>query len=117
MRKSILPCKLFLKEKLDAGGNFIKLKSRLVAGGHRQSDESFYQTHSLTVDISSVFMSLGLFMYLEKCVLCYCRYSCCISQQSAEGNSQYEVTELVVLESPTTAPLVNPDGTMIVRLK
>ena len=27
------------------------------------------------------------------------------------------ITPLVVLESPTTAPLVNPDGTMIVRLK
>ena len=65
MRKSILPCKLFLKEKIDAGGNFIKLKSRLVAGGHRQSDESFNQTHSPTVDISTVFMSLGLCTYLE----------------------------------------------------
>jgi hypothetical protein len=120
-RKSILPCKLFLKEKLDAGGNFVKLKSRLVAGGHRQRDESFDQTHSPTVDISSVFMSLGLCTYLENA------YFGTADIPAAYLNSPLKetlymrlpssITPLIVLENPGTAPLVNTDGTLIVRLK
>ena len=34
--KRIIPCSLFLKEKLFPDGTFDKLKARLVAGGHRQ---------------------------------------------------------------------------------
>lgn len=33
---TIIPCSAFLKEKYDANGNFVKLKGRIVAGGHIQ---------------------------------------------------------------------------------
>jgi len=44
-------------------------KSRLVAGGHRQHEATFSTTSSPTVDISSVFLSLGLSTYLPKCTI------------------------------------------------
>ena len=56
-RKRIIPCKLFVKEKYSASGDFEKVKSRLVAGGHRQ-DARLYKdkTCSPTVATPSVFM-------------------------------------------------------------
>jgi hypothetical protein len=68
-RKLIIPCKMFLKKKYDASGKYVKLKSRLVAGGHRQHEATFSTTSSPTVDISSVFLSLGLSTYLPKCTI------------------------------------------------
>ena len=62
--------KLFLKKKFSASGEFVKLKARLVAGGHRQEDDSFADISSPTVDISSIFLSLGL-SYLGGCKF-YC---------------------------------------------
>jgi len=59
----------FPKKKYDASGKYVKLKSRLVAGGHRQHEATFSTTSSPTVDISSVFLSLGLSTYLPKCTI------------------------------------------------
>ena len=53
---------IFLKEKLDSKGNFIKLKSRLVAGGHLQIRDLFSpnEISSPTVSINSVFMVIAM---------------------------------------------------------
>ena len=53
---------IFLKEKLDSKGNFIKLKSRLVAGGHLQIKDLFApnEISSPTVSINSVFMVIAM---------------------------------------------------------
>jgi len=56
-RKRIIRMSCFVKEKRDSKGNFIKLKARLVAGGHMQ-DRSLYNpedTSSPTVSTSSIF--------------------------------------------------------------
>ena len=56
-RKKIIRMSCFLKEKKDSNGTFIKLKARLVAGGHQQ-DRTLYnqdETSSPTVATSSVF--------------------------------------------------------------
>ena len=55
-RKTIIPSKLFLKEKYTATGEFDKLKARLVAGGHRQNKEVFENISSSTVNTASVMM-------------------------------------------------------------
>ena len=49
---------IFLKEKLDSKGNFLKLKARLVAGRHLQLKDLFApnEISSPTVSINSVFM-------------------------------------------------------------
>ena len=54
-RGTILPCKLFLKEKTNPDGTFDKLKSRLVAGGHRQDKNDYEEFNSPTVAVSSLF--------------------------------------------------------------
>ena len=55
--KTVIPSMCFLKEKYSPLGEFIKLKARLVAGGHRQ-DKSIYGDNksSPTVATQSVFM-------------------------------------------------------------
>jgi hypothetical protein len=59
-RKSIIPSKLFLKEKYTATGEFDKLKARLVAGGHRQDRDVFENISSSTVSTSAVMMVAGI---------------------------------------------------------
>jgi hypothetical protein len=59
-RVPIVPSKLFLKPKHDAQGKFIKLKARLVAGGHRQKSDSYGNTTAPTVDTASVMLILSL---------------------------------------------------------
>jgi hypothetical protein len=52
---AILPCKLFLKNKYSASGEFLKLKARLVAGGHMQDRSIYPDLSAPTAAISSVF--------------------------------------------------------------
>ena len=51
----LIPSKMFLKEKFLPNGNFEKLKSRLVAGGHRQDRSLYPDVSSPTPQVSSVF--------------------------------------------------------------
>ena len=57
-----ISCSMFLKDKFDAEGKFIKMKGRFVAGGHRQ-DRTLYsqdQISSPTVAISSLMAVVAL---------------------------------------------------------
>jgi hypothetical protein len=65
--QQVIPSKLFLKEKFDASGNFLKLKARLVAGGHTQNSDSYSEVASPTTDITSVFVALNICTYFENC--------------------------------------------------
>jgi hypothetical protein len=60
-RKSIIPSSMFLKEKFLPDGEFDKLKSRIVAGGHRQ-DRSVHgdDTSSPTVSTTALFALAAL---------------------------------------------------------
>lgn len=60
-----LPSRAFMKAKFDANGRFTKCKLRLVAGGHRQREDSYGRTSSPTIDISSVFTLLSLVKLLN----------------------------------------------------
>lgn len=55
-----IPCSYFVKEKLDANGQVIKLKGRVVAGGHKQVRDGATETSSPTVAITSVFIIAAL---------------------------------------------------------
>jgi Reverse transcriptase (RNA-dependent DNA polymerase) len=59
-RRSIIPCKIFLKEKTLADGSFDKLKSRIVAGGHMQDRDIYDNGSSPTVSTTSVFIIAAL---------------------------------------------------------
>ena len=60
-RVEVIPCKLFLKEKIFPDGTFDKWKARLVAGGHRM-DRTIYagKTSSPTVETTAVFIEVAL---------------------------------------------------------
>jgi hypothetical protein len=56
-RKSVIRMSCFVRDKVDAEGKLLKIKARLVAGGHMQ-DKSIYQSSEIsspTVSTSSVF--------------------------------------------------------------
>ncbi len=53
-KQSILPSKLFLKDKYRPDKAFDKSKARLVAGGHRQNHDDYESTSSPIVATSSV---------------------------------------------------------------
>jgi hypothetical protein len=58
--KRIIPCSLFLKEKLLPDGSFDKLKSRLVAGGHRQDTSLYDDVSSPTVNLTTLYTILAI---------------------------------------------------------
>jgi hypothetical protein len=60
-----IPSKLFLKGKYDARGKFIKLKSRVVAGGHRQKSDSYGRISSPTADMAHLMLVLALIKILR----------------------------------------------------
>ena len=55
-----LPLHMLHKEKMDSDGAFIKVKSRLVAGGNLQPRTEDLETTSSTVRIQSVFLLLNI---------------------------------------------------------
>ena len=55
-----IPAKIFTIEKLDALGNLVKIKSRLVAGGHREYLQPEVDTSSPTVRLETVFMIVNI---------------------------------------------------------
>lgn len=50
----VIPSKMFLKEKRDPNGALIKIKARLVAGGHLQNREEHRDTSSPTLSYPSL---------------------------------------------------------------
>ena len=65
-KKKIIPSKMFVKEKFTARGLFDKVKSRLVAGGHRQ-DKRLYKdkTSSPTVATTCV-LTVAVMAHTDK---------------------------------------------------
>ena len=56
----IIPSMMFVREKFDSSGNMIKLKARLVAGGHRQDKTIYNDRSSPTITTQSIFLILSL---------------------------------------------------------
>lgn len=61
--KKIIPSSMFLKAKHKPDGSFDKLKSRLVAGGHRQDTTMYDNVSSPCVNLTSVFTLLSIAAY------------------------------------------------------
>ena len=65
IKNHMVPSKLFLKEKFKPDGNFDKLKSRLVAGGHMQDRELYPDKSSPTPAINSIFIVTAIAAHKE----------------------------------------------------
>lgn len=95
----IIPSKMFLKEKFLPNGQFDKLKSRLVAGGHRQDRSLYPDTSSPTPQVSSVFTVAGIAAKEQREVLT-------LDIGNAYLNASIEGTEIFMKLSPKIAKLL-----------
>jgi hypothetical protein len=59
-RGRIIPSHMFLKWKYTPSGEFIKIKARLVAGGHRQHSDTYTDTASPTINPITVMTVLNI---------------------------------------------------------
>ena len=121
-RRSIIPSKLFVKIKYKPSGIFDKVKSRLVAGGHRQ-DRSLYRdkTSSPTVSTSSVFLIAAIAQRERRSV-------CTIDIPGAYLNAKIPestkvrmrldkfLSEIVIQLDDSYSEYQNEDGTIVVQL-
>lgn len=121
-RKRIIPCKLFVKEKYSASGDFEKVKSRLVAGGHRQ-DARLYKdkTCSPTVATPSVFM-LATIAQAESRAIATVDIPGAYLNAQMPGNVRVRmrldasISNVVIQLDPSYAQFVCDDGSIIVEL-
>jgi hypothetical protein len=66
--RSVIPSSIFCKKKYDPNGHFIKLKTRLVAGGHRQNRSILEDWSSPTVATTSIFATAIIAAREKRCV-------------------------------------------------
>ena len=121
--KTIISSMLFLKEKFSPSGEFIKLKSRLVAGGHQQERELYGDNSSPTVATQTVMMVATIAAAERRAVAAIDVPGAFLkSDMPADGPpvlmklNKFLTSVLVKLDS-SYGKFVRPDGTCIVRLK
>lgn len=124
-RPKIIPSSFFFKEKFSrATGELIKLKGRLVAGGHIQDRELYSETEvsSPTVSTAAVFILASLAAKEHKHV-----WSCDVgtaylnAKMPEDAPKQLmrldqEVARVLVWLKPEYAEFLNDDGTMVVEI-
>jgi hypothetical protein len=115
--RKVIMSSMFLKEKFLSTGDFEKLKSRLVAGGHQQDKDSYGDISSPTVATSAAFMVASL-AALER------RHVVTVDIAGAYLNADMTGQEVLMKLDQTMSAKIRPDykpfltadGTMIVRL-
>ena len=119
--KDVIPSRVFLTEKFIPSGEFDKLKSRLVAGGHKQDRAEYEDISSPTVSTQSVFMISALAAAEGRTVATVDITGAYLNADMPDGYEvlmrlDKEITRRVVRLRPTFKKFVNPNGTLIVRL-
>ena len=121
--QKVIPSFLFLKEKFDpTTGEFDKLKSRLVAGGHRQDRQMFTwnDTSSPTVNMPFVFLLAALAAKQRRNVRTIDIAGAYLNADMSKSNVLMRldpvISKIVVKLDPSYKEYVNADGTIIVKL-
>ena len=121
----IITCHIIFKEKYDTGGNFIKLKARLVAGGHQQDRDLYENVSSPTVSTQSVYMIATLAATEKRSVFTADFTGAFLKGKYLEEDNlpivtmklSKIITESLLKVSPTWSEYVNPgDGCIYVTL-
>lgn len=117
----VLPMSFFVDRKY-VGGSYVKTKARLVAGGHRQEDETYKLFSSQTVSTESLMIILAVAQYESR--------SCAVvdvtgaflnaPMEHPEGKLVYlklnaDLANLFITLSPQHRELLNSDGSLYVR--
>jgi hypothetical protein len=120
--RTAIPSKMFLKEKFTSEGAFDKIKSRFVAGGHRQ-DRSVYEEDEMsspTVSLAAVYMlaSIGAgegrdFMTMD----IGSAYLNAVMEREVLMKIEPSLVQLLAEIDPRFAAMAGPDGAVVVRLR
>jgi hypothetical protein len=119
MAKSAIPCKIFLKMKYHANGEPNKLKSRLVAGGHRQKKGSYGETFAPTIATSNLLLSLSIGAYYKKPVATFDVPNAYLHVTNVNNNIMIinkEITDILLLDRPELQQFLTSKGTILVKL-
>lgn len=121
-RQAVIRSSMFLKDKYDASGRFLKFKARLVAGGDQQDKELYDDLSSPTAATSSV-LTVAAIAAAEW------RYAMTIDVGGAFLNADMTptgvlvhmrldplLTKLLLEIDPSYAPLVEKSGCLVVAL-
>ena len=122
-RKSVIPSKMFIREKYNALGEHEKTKARLVAGGHRQDRSVFDSVSSGTVSTSSVFMVAAI-AAVEKRAVCvidfpgaYLNSPLPEDHPSVYMRIDKELSAIACKIVPGFCEYIREDGSSVVKLK
>ena len=121
--KTVISSSLFLKEKFKPDGEFEKLKSRLVAGGHMQ-DKELYEKDDIsspTVGTSSVMTIVAIATKERRHVTTADIGGAYLNARMTKGKLilmrlSKENAAILVWLKPEYSVFLQPNGTMIVRL-
>jgi hypothetical protein len=118
----IIPCSEFTIVKYKPDGSVDKVKSRVVAGGHKQMQDETVDNSSPTIDLTSFWTLLSLASYQKfKCMTidvkgAYLKVEIENRQQLMKINKR--LTNLVIELDSSFKKYQNPkDGSMIVKLQ
>lgn len=116
----IIPSLMFLKEKFDASGNFVKIKSRLIAGGHMQEGID-RPTSSPTVSLTAIMM-LAAIAAEEQRVVATLDIGGAYLNAPMKNNDTFMILDKKISEclrnlDPRYQAYTTRKGTIIVRLK
>ena len=121
--KRVIPSFLFLKEKFDPDGNFEKLKSRLVAGGHMQNKSEYEvgETSSPCVATQSVMIIAAIAAKEKRHVFTADVGVAYLNANMPEGKKilmrlSRDYAEMLCWLKPEYRIFMRDDGTMIVKL-
>ena len=122
--RKVIVSSLFFKEKFSPSGEFLKLKARLVAGGHMQ-DRSLYEESDIsspTVALSSVFLVLGVAARERRKVWTTDVGTAYLNARMPDDGHKRlmrlnpEMATVLVTLKPEYQRFLREDGSMIVRL-
>jgi hypothetical protein len=120
VKVACIPSKLFLKEKRNAAGEVIKVKGRLVAGGHRQLRGGDDDNSSPTVSTEGLLTVLAVSAskgHVLRTVDVEGAYLECDMPSDVYMRLGSDVSELLLEADPNFASYVRADGSIAVRLR
>lgn len=118
--KKIISSHMFLKEKFTSTGEFEKLKSRLVAGGHMQDKADYDDVSSPTVSTSAAFMIAAIAAGEGRSVatvdIAGAYLNASMSGEEVLMRLDKTMSDILIKIRPDYAQYLTRNGTMIVRL-
>jgi hypothetical protein len=122
-RKELNPIRssFIVNEKIDAAGNFIKVKGRLVGGGNTQDKELYDNLSSPTVSLESIFMLLGIFAHRDMDITTVDITGAYLEVKLLSDDHVYmiigkDAAKYLIIVNPEAKKYVLPNGEILVKL-